>query len=410
MSGACRRFAAVAATVAVVTLVPSSVSPAGAVAVETPAPVIAAVELASPGVPGERSWWPVDINERGQVLGMSGATRHPLVPGTPVLWDGGGVPRQIVPDGRKGSAVDLSDRGQAVGTIGSIEGTGGGAFSWLDGTFTQVSSVGEAIAVNERGDVLHQAHTLSTAPYPTPSPPLVWRDGETVEPAPIGWGFSYLRGKAISDRGQVAFDLCWGCGSESPVLLRTPAIWQVGGGITGAGPWGAMVVDINESGAVAGNLGVEGAASGTRATLWRDGSVIDLGTLGGTSSVAQAVNDRGHVMGRITAVTGDFRAFLWRDGRMTDLGTLGSGSSTSVSPMALNERDQVVGCSQVPTADSQHAFLWQDGRMLDLHTALPDGLGDGWSCALALNERGEIVGMFQGEDGTTRAIKWTVRP
>ena len=53
--------------------------------------------------------------------------------------------------------------------------------------------------------------------------------------------------------------------------------------------------------------------------------VQDLGTLGGSSSWASAINDSGQVIGS-SYLAGDQNrhAFLYKDGKMTDLGTLGA--------------------------------------------------------------------------------------
>jgi probable HAF family extracellular repeat protein len=92
------------------------------------------------------------------------------------------------------------------------------------------------------------------------------------------------------------------------------------------------------------------AAPATAAAPVTTYQLVDLGTLGGESSYATAINDRGHVVGSSQTSTGDWHGFLWRDGRMTDLGrappdresTTGTTSSahpTSATTARLWRRD-----------------------------------------------------------------------
>ena len=51
--------------------------------------------------------------------------------------------------------------------------------------------------------------------------------------------------------------------------------------------------------------------------------MINLGTLGGNYSHAQDINEKGQIVGISETLTGDRHAFLWQNGSMIDLGTLG---------------------------------------------------------------------------------------
>ena len=55
-----------------------------------------------------------------------------------------------------------------------------------------------------------------------------------------------------------------------------------------------------------------------RIAVPKTATAVDLGTLGGTDGFAEAVNERGQVVGG-----SEGHAFLWEAGTMTDLGTLG---------------------------------------------------------------------------------------
>ena len=81
-----------------------------------------------------------------------------------------------------------------------------------------------------------------------------------------------------------------------------------------------------------------------------------------------------------------------------DLGTLGGPYSGAI---AVNERGEVAGSSDTEDG-STHAFLWtvQDG-MFSLGT-----LGGRHSSPAALNERGEVAGSSETEDGDTHAFLW----
>jgi probable HAF family extracellular repeat protein len=82
----------------------------------------------------------------------------------------------------------------------------------------------------------------------------------------------------------------------------------------------------------------------------------DLGTLGGDTSYAFGINDRGDVVGMSQRASGELSAFLWRDGVMTDLGvaTGGPGSIATV----VNDRGDVLGLRYDDGGFSPYAVLW----------------------------------------------------
>jgi probable HAF family extracellular repeat protein len=89
---------------------------------------------------------------------------------------------------------------------------------------------------------------------------------------------------------------------------------------------------------------------------------------------------------------------------ITDLGTLpGGGFSEAV---AINDRGQIVGESMVK-GGIQHAFLWQNGKMRDLGT-----FGGKGSSATDINDHGQVVGEAEtkaktSEGGTiTHGFLW----
>jgi probable HAF family extracellular repeat protein len=88
---------------------------------------------------------------------------------------------------------------------------------------------------------------------------------------------------------------------------------------------------------------------------------------------------------------------------VSELGTLGGSYSRAV---AVNDRGQVVGYSGLEGSKAwppppQHAFLWQNGRMIDLGT-----LGGADSSAVAINNRGQVIGYSETRHHAQHAFLW----
>jgi probable HAF family extracellular repeat protein len=115
-----------------------------------------------------------------------------------------------------------------------------------------------------------------------------------------------------------------------------------------------------------------------------------LGTLGGGSSYATAINNQGQVTGNSSVASGYAHAFLYSNGSLMDLGTLGGGSSYGYG---INGAGTVVGYSWLANSSTTHAFLYVNGVMLDLNEMIP--FTSGWVLeeAYGINGAGQIVGM-----------------
>jgi probable HAF family extracellular repeat protein len=174
------------------------------------------------------------------------------------------------------------------------------------------------------------------------------------------------------------------------------------------------------------------------AVLWKHGKVTNLGTLGGNTSVAYAINNQDQVVGAaLNTVLDPFssgfpsphcgsflciaesytamffpsatemHAVLWQKGTIKDLGTLGGPDSVA---WQVNERGQIAGQSYlnsipnattgVPTIDP--FFIGEDGKMVDL-----GNLGGTVSWATGLNNRGQVIGaMTLAGDGGWHPFLW----
>jgi probable HAF family extracellular repeat protein len=168
----------------------------------------------------------------------------------------------------------------------------------------------------------------------------------------------------------------------------------------------AQVVGTSENGTVDPLTGI----NETRAVRWENGEIEDLGSFGGNQNGANGINDRAEIVGFSLNTTPDpyslydillgssngtqTRAFLWQNGHMRDLGTLGKGAGPDASALFINQHGQIAGDSYtsstpnpvtgLPPADP---FLWEKGKMTDI-----GNFGGAFGLPTGLNNRGDVIG------------------
>jgi probable HAF family extracellular repeat protein len=168
----------------------------------------------------------------------------------------------------------------------------------------------------------------------------------------------------------------------------------------------SVAMDINDTGRVVG--GAQNASQQFRPFRWNDGTMTDLGTLGGDSTFpdhrAEAVNSFGLICGRSYTAGDAKHAFFW-DGSMNDLGVLTGGTQSWA--FGINDSDVIVGTSNV-TGGAFRAFVWDstDG-MRNLNNLLPTGTGWTLIRATDINNNGMIVGFGTNGSAQNRAFLLT---
>ena len=244
-----------------------------------------------------------------------------------------------------GQAFDINDSGWITGHRGGLSGQ---AFIYRDNRFENLgaalgSQYSTGFGINDRGEV------TGWAQYEVPGPngfsnAFLYADGRARDVR----GFD--RGEAINDRGQIAANR-----NQQAFLYSNGVLKALGDLSPDPNPDWAGALDVNDRGQVVGYAGTGqfGQFGYTyHAFLYSDGRMQDLGTLGGQSSEATAVNNAGHIVGQAGNVAGDTGGvpFLYRDGRMYELGTLLTDRAGGVELLFatdINDAGQIVGTALV---------------------------------------------------------------
>jgi len=337
---------------------------------------------ALPGGANSQAFW---VNEHGLIAGMSqNGVVDPLLgieALNAVVWeDGNMIDLGTLDGGYESVAQSINNRGQVIGIalntvpdpVALLGTTQNRAFLWEAGEMQDLGTLGGPDAhgefINERSQVAGISFTDSAVNPATGVPtthPFLWEGGKMTDLGTLGGTYSKPYG--LNNRGQVV-------GASS---LR-------------------------------GDVGCNGFFDNceTHPFLWKNGSLLDLGTLGGSGGFAQAVNDLGEIVGAANNQNDQaLLAFVWKKGVMTNLGAL-QGDDCSWAK-AINLRGQIVGTSfscavGVP---SENAALWEDGAAISLNRFVPPGsdlhlTGDD----MYINDRGDIAGTAVLPNGELRAF------
>jgi probable HAF family extracellular repeat protein len=145
------------------------------------------------------------------------------------------------------------------------------------------------------------------------------------------------------------------------------------------------------------------------AVVWRNGSVFDLGGLGGKmNNLAYVINNAGQIAGQSDLPRDTTtHAVLWQNGALTDLGVL-PGDVSSMS-QDTNARGQVVGLSCDANFNCR-AFLWDHGGMMDLNSLVPPDSPLYLYQAEGINDRGEIAGSAFPKGDPTGSLAFLAIP
>lgn len=220
---------------------------------------------------------------------------------------------------------------------------------------------------------------------------------------------THISGTALiaGESGNGALDPINGWPDVQAVLWRQGKLINLGT----LGGYESFATGVNNQGQVVGLAAIDapdsfsfpGLGQQARAFLWENGTMRDLGTLGGPDAYAIGINERGQVLGFsfVNSIpnpttglpTGD--GFLWENGVITDIPDPLGG--TLVTPIYLSNKGQVVGYANLPgdIPGQEHPFLWQNGVFTDLATF------GGRGAAEKINDAGQIVGNADIEGGTT---------
>jgi probable HAF family extracellular repeat protein len=244
-----------------------------------------------------------------------------------------------------------------------------------NGVALQINDFGMVAGTAENGETDSTCPGGSVSPQSIEFKPVIWmkpfpwslvrlQELPTVDGDPDGIAY------AINDLGQ-AVGASGNCGPFNVLAQNnlTPlhaVLWGNGnaidlGNLGGDGRFaGIYATGLNDAGQVVGDSDTTGDAS-FHGFLWQQGHITDLGTLPGDAySSATAISNNGMVLGISISASFSPRATLWRNGTAIDMNALVPQDTALYlqSACSINDKGEIIGFAALKSNLSEsHAYL-----------------------------------------------------
>ena len=313
----------------------------------------------------------------------------------------------VSPVGTLGGAVSVANainvQGNIVGASATVQGpshafvSDGIGLTDLGTLISGSTATSSANGISATGEVVG----ISTATTAGDSHGFVWTSAGGMQDLSTLPGGTSGSAMSVNSAGQIV-----GYGTTGVASATHAVLWQLNCGTLAATDLGTLAgatgrlsqanaINNGWSPQVVGFSILSDNAS-YHAFVWQAGTMTDLGSLGGASSVANAINDGGLIVGGSLNGSGKRHAFTIQAGSgnpMQDIGTLVGAKGLFSEAYAVNSSGTIVGASvHNTTTTDTHAFIYENGVMKDLNSMIPAKSGWVLTSATGIDDAGEIAG------------------
>ncbi|MCC5621530.1 DUF3466 family protein [Nostoc sp. CHAB 5715] len=300
-------------------------------------------------------------------------------------------------------STGINKLGQVVGYSAKGDGSSFRAFLWENGVIKDIGTLGGdgsvAWDVNNSGKVVGGAHTGKQDPNGNGIfHAFAWnKKTGMIDITPSTEDST--RAEAINDANQIIISQ----GNQAFVIKN-----GVKSNLCSDSSRECFAYDINNFGLIVGysevalrqkcdfypeynNTTICSDITARRAHLWKNGNLINLGTIGDATdesnwSQAVAINNLGEIVGEANR-----KCVFWdKDGNIVELGA----SSSDCVATGINNKGWVVGTVETNTPNPEaRAFLWcKNKRGKDLNNLIRPNSGWTLTSAIDINDAGQITG------------------